>query len=126
MDYSPPGSSVQEIFQARILEWVAISFSRGSSQPRGLNPGLLHCRQILYRLNYKGRHTLAACKTCPWLLTVAAVHLEICKAIVTVLLTFVLKKTGALFPEDSQNSDFLTAQAPQISVLSEAQHTPRQ
>ena len=34
MDCSPPGSSVQEIFQARILEWVAISFSRGSSQPR--------------------------------------------------------------------------------------------
>ena len=29
-----PGSSVHGIFQARILEWVAISFSRGSSQPR--------------------------------------------------------------------------------------------
>ena len=34
MDCSPPRSSVHEIFQARILEWVAISFSRGSSQPR--------------------------------------------------------------------------------------------
>ena len=34
MDYSLPGSSVHEILQARILEWVAISFSRGSSQPR--------------------------------------------------------------------------------------------
>ena len=34
MDCNPPGSSVHEIFQARILEWVAISFSRGSSQPR--------------------------------------------------------------------------------------------
>ena len=34
MDYSLPGSSVHGIFQARILEWVAISFSRGSSQPR--------------------------------------------------------------------------------------------
>ena len=34
MDYSPPGSSVRGILQARILEWVAISFSRGSSQPR--------------------------------------------------------------------------------------------
>ena len=31
---SLPGSSTHEIFQARILEWVAISFSRGSSQPR--------------------------------------------------------------------------------------------
>ena len=34
MDYSPPGSSVQGILQARILDWVAISFSRGSSPPR--------------------------------------------------------------------------------------------
>ena len=34
MDYSPPGSSVHGIFQARILEWVAISYSRGSSRPR--------------------------------------------------------------------------------------------
>ena len=34
MDYGPSGSSVHEIFQTRILEWVAISFSRGSSRPR--------------------------------------------------------------------------------------------
>ena len=34
MDCSPPGSSVHGIFQARILEWVAIPFSRGSSWPR--------------------------------------------------------------------------------------------
>ena len=34
MGYSPPVSSVHGIFQAKILEWVAISFSRGSSQPR--------------------------------------------------------------------------------------------
>ena len=34
MDCSPPGSSVHGILQARIPEWVAISFSRGSSQPR--------------------------------------------------------------------------------------------
>ena len=34
MDCSPPGSSIHGIFQARILEWVAISFSSGSSQPR--------------------------------------------------------------------------------------------
>ena len=33
MNYSPPGSSVHEILQARILEWVAISFSRGCFQP---------------------------------------------------------------------------------------------
>ena len=34
LDYSPPGSSVHGIFQARILEWVAISYSRESSWPR--------------------------------------------------------------------------------------------
>ena len=38
MDCSPPGSSVHGPFQARILEWVAIYFSRGSSQPR-MEPG---------------------------------------------------------------------------------------
>ena len=34
MDCSPPGSSVRGILQARILEWVAMPSSRGSSQPR--------------------------------------------------------------------------------------------
>ena len=33
-DYGSPGSSVHGIFQARILEWIAIPFSTGSSQPR--------------------------------------------------------------------------------------------
>ena len=102
-DYNPPGSSVHRILKARILEWVAISFSRGSSwrrawQPipvfvpgeshgqrslvgcshkeldttewlstytyivtllgiiptQGSNPGLLHCRRILYHLSHQG------------------------------------------------------------------------
>ena len=35
MDCSPSGSSVHGILQARILEWVAMTSSRGSSQPRG-------------------------------------------------------------------------------------------
>ena len=34
MDGSPPGSSVHGIFRATVLEWVAVSFSRGSSRPR--------------------------------------------------------------------------------------------
>ena len=37
IDYSLPGSSIHWIFQARILEWVAISFSRGFSDP-GIQP----------------------------------------------------------------------------------------
>ena len=49
MDCSPPGSSVHEISQARILEQVAISFSRGFSfLTQRSNPHLLHCRWILY------------------------------------------------------------------------------
>ena len=106
VDCSLPGSSVYGISQASILEWVAISFFRGSSQPRdlstpqlqsesescsvmssslwphglhspwnspgqntgvgshslrqqifptqGSNPGLPHCRQIVYQLNHQG------------------------------------------------------------------------
>ena len=93
MDCSPPGFSVHGILQARILEWVAIPFFRGSSQPKyqtqvsciaggfftvwatreaprlewvaissrqgifptqGSNPGLLHCRRILYFLSHQG------------------------------------------------------------------------
>ena len=92
IDGSPPDSSVPGILQARILEWVAISFSRkvkvaqsNSLQPhglsarllclwsspsqnsqlgshsllqeifpiQGLNPGLPHCRQFLYRLSHQ-------------------------------------------------------------------------
>ena len=38
MDYNPLGSFVHGILQARILEWVFISFSRGSSRPRNQTP----------------------------------------------------------------------------------------
>ena len=34
VDRGPPGSAVHGILQARILEWVAISYSRGSSRPK--------------------------------------------------------------------------------------------
>ena len=53
LDYSPPGSSVHGIFQARILEWVVTSFS----MTQGSNPRLLclwHCRRILYCLSHQG------------------------------------------------------------------------
>ena len=58
MDCSPPGSSIHGVFQARVLEWVAISFSRGSSQPWRTNPGLPHRGQTLYRLSHKSLHQL--------------------------------------------------------------------
>ena len=47
--HGPPGSSVHGIFQARILEWVAISFSRGTSQPRDQTRVSCVGRQILYQ-----------------------------------------------------------------------------
>ena len=53
----PMDSSVHGIFQARILEWVAISFSRGSSRPRGqTGVSCISCfgRQILYHKNHLG------------------------------------------------------------------------
>ena len=58
MDCSLPGSSVHGIFQARILEWVAISFSGGSSQLT--NQTRVSCissigRQILYHWHHLGR-----------------------------------------------------------------------
>ena len=54
---SLPGFSVHGILQERILEWVVIPFSRGSSRPRdqtqtqGLN---LDCSQILYYMSHQG------------------------------------------------------------------------
>ena len=52
MDCSPPGSSVHGILQARILGWVVIPFS-GLFLTQGLNPGLPHCRQVLYRPSHR-------------------------------------------------------------------------
>ena len=53
MDCSPPGSSVHEIFQAKDTGVGCHFLLQGIFPTPGLNPGLLHCRQILYRLSYK-------------------------------------------------------------------------
>ena len=53
MDCSLPASSVYGISQAKILEWIAISFSRGFSQPR-LNPCLLHWQVDSLPLSHQG------------------------------------------------------------------------
>ena len=55
-DNSPPGSSVHGIFQARILEWVAIPFSGGSSRPR--DQTCISC------VSCNGRRILDHCTTC--------------------------------------------------------------
>ena len=57
VDCSPPGSSVHGILQARILEWVAISCSRGSSRPRdGTRVSYVPCsgRWVLYHYRQRG------------------------------------------------------------------------
>ena len=51
MDCSLPGFLVHGDSQARILEWVAMPSSRGSSQES--NQILLHCRRILYHLSHQ-------------------------------------------------------------------------
>ena len=55
MDCSQPGSSIHGILQASILEWIAIPFSRGSSQPRD-GTQFSQIRQILYQLSLQGSH----------------------------------------------------------------------
>jgi len=54
MNCSPPGSSVHGISQARRLGWVAISFSRVSSQPRDWTPHLLYWWADSLLLSYQG------------------------------------------------------------------------
>ena len=60
MNCSPPGFSVHEIFQARILQGITISFSRVLSRPRDWTcvscTCLLHCRQILYHWATREAH----------------------------------------------------------------------
>ena len=75
MDCSLPGSPVYEIFPARILEWVVISFSRGSPQSREWTPvSGISCigRRILYHCTtweapstYLGGHFSSANQTIP-------------------------------------------------------------
>ena len=54
MDYSSPGSSVRGILQARILEGVSHALLQEIFPTQELNQCLLHCRWVLYQLNYLG------------------------------------------------------------------------
>ena len=60
------------IFQARILEWMAMPSFRGSSQPRDgtwvshIAIGLLYCRQILYHLSYQQSPRILDWVACPF------------------------------------------------------------
>ena len=83
MDCSPPGFSVHGILQARILEWVAIPFSRGSSWPRDWT--LVSCIELPFELQGSPRYSLArpTCKSwnpkeTPLFIQVSEVTTEIC------------------------------------------------
>ena len=54
MDCSPPGSSVHETLQAGMLEWVAIPFFKGSSQPRDQTQVSCITGRFFYHLSHQG------------------------------------------------------------------------
>ena len=81
-DCSPPGSSVHGISQARILEWVAIFFSRGSVQPRDLAhssfiTGGFFPAGPLGKPNVKCMHGIK--KTLPFMMTLFVLWLPVCE-----------------------------------------------
>ena len=55
--YSPPGFSIYGLFQARVLEWVAISFARGSSWPRDWTWVSHIAGRCFYCLSHQGSPT---------------------------------------------------------------------
>ena len=61
MDCSPSGSSVHGISQASLLEWVSLSYSRGSSRSRGPNQPLLHRQIDSLPLRHPGGQVSPAC-----------------------------------------------------------------
>ena len=50
---NPMGYTVHGILQARILEWVSLSLFQEIFPTQGSNPGLLHCRRLLYQLSHQ-------------------------------------------------------------------------
>ena len=79
MDFSPPDSSVHEISQARILEWVAISLSRGSSWPRDqthISCGSYLARRLLYNWATREAGKYKMCVKVIWLLTFQSIDLR--------------------------------------------------
>jgi len=64
MNCSLPGSSVHGISQARILEWGAISFSRGSSQPGDINFRRILTEYTKRKNKFQKKIVLAACDIC--------------------------------------------------------------
>ena len=69
LDCSPPGFSVYRILQARILNWVSISFSRGSSRSRNWTQVSLIAGRSFYSLSHQRNSKEAT-------ITIIEIHLE--------------------------------------------------
>ena len=95
IDCSPPGSSIRGISQARILEWVAIPFSRESSPPRDWN--CISCVSCI------GRHILYHCATWEALLTLQLYFFK--KIIFNITSIFHLLLTLPGFPVSSAGKE---------------------
>ena len=79
MNCSPPGSSVHVILQARILEWVAMPSTRGSSQPRDRTPSpVFPAWQVDSLPLTPPEKPLMALHTCECCLWFKACHLIVC------------------------------------------------
>ena len=80
--------TVHGILQARILEWVRLSLLREIFPTQGSNPGLAHCRWILYQLSHKG--SPISCKHI-WILTRPWPHTLVTRNIEASLLHFLFQ-----------------------------------
>ena len=61
MDYHPPGSSVHGLSLARMLEWVAISFSRGDFPDPGIKPASPVLEGGFFTTDQSGKHINSYC-----------------------------------------------------------------
>ena len=77
MDCSPAGSSVHEIFQARILEWVAISFSRVLPNP-GIEPGSPVLQTDSLPTELQGVYKICQISNCDFLLDITLNYCRRC------------------------------------------------
>ena len=90
VDCSLSGSSVHGIFQARVLEWIAISFSRGSSGPRN--------QTRVSRISGR-RFTV-------WATREAKLHVNVCSAVTSFNTVMCIKNEWVTFPRSIKSCDF--------------------
>ena len=90
VDCSLSGSSVHGIFQARVLEWIAISFSRGSSGPRNQT-----------RVSH-----IAGRRFTVWATREANLHVNVCSAVTSFNTVMCIKNECVTFPRSIKSCDF--------------------